>query len=369
MYGGNKMTESKKIRFIIPLFLIFLMVFSACGNQNEEASSNSNRTDSNSVANNGSNTNDETNSEVEAQVITVAHQQPETHPVNISFTEKLEPMIEENSNGQLKVEIYGGAQLGGERDVMEQTQANQVQITHISPVLGSIYPPVNLTDLPYLFKDFDHVDSVLEGELGQQILEGMAEETGLRGMAFIDNGFRQITNNVREINSLSDLEGLKIRVPEAPISIENLSALGANVETISYDELYSALQQGVVDGQENAYTTAASGKFYEVQKYVAETRHMYGQNVILVNDQWFTNLSAELQEVVTEAIKETARYHNELHRGQEEENKQLLVDNGMILTEPDLTEFREASEVVYEKFYEENPDLKDLVEEIRSYGE
>ena len=229
MYGGNKMTESKKIRFIIPLFLIFLMVFSACGNQNEEASSNSNRTDSNSVANNGSNTNDETNSEVEAQVITVAHQQPETHPVNISFTEKLEPMIEENSNGQLKVEIYGGAQLGGERDVMEQTQANQVQITHISPVLGSIYPPVNLTDLPYLFKDFDHVDSVLEGELGQQILEGMAEETGLRGMAFIDNGFRQITNNVREINSLSDLEGLKIRVPEAPISIENLSALGANM--------------------------------------------------------------------------------------------------------------------------------------------
>lgn len=348
----KRVANSKNVSVL--LIVTFLLFLAACGNQAAES---------------GGDGTAEAGTDTEAQVITVAHLQPDSHPVHISFTEKLKPMIEENSEGQLKVEIYGGGQLGGERDVMEQTQAGQIHITHLSPILGTIYEPVNLTDLPYLFRDFDHVDQVLEGELGQEILDGMAAETGLRGIAFIDNGFRQITNSSREINSLEDVQGLSIRVPEAPISIANLEALGANVTTIAFNELYSALQQGVVDGQENAFTTAASGKFYEVQEYVAETNHMYGQNIILANDKWFTDLSPELQEVVTEAVKETARYHNELHRGQEAENKQLLVDNGMILTTPDLTEFREASEVVYQNFYQENPELEELVEEIRQLGE
>ncbi len=338
----------------ILLLLLTVLALSACSSKTSES--------------NGGSGDSDTSAETEVQVITVAHQQPDSHPVHISFTEKLKPMIEENSNGQLKVEIYGGGQLGGERDVMEQTQAGQIHISHLSPVLGTIYEPINLTDLPYLFRDFDHVDSVLKGDLGREILDGMAETTHLKGLAFIDNGFRQITNSKKAIETFEDLQGIKLRVPEAPISIANLEALGANVQTIAYNELYSALQQKVVDGQENAYTTIAAGKFYEVQEFVAETNHMYGQNVILANNKWFTELSPELQKVVQEAVEETARYHDELHRGNEQANKQLLIDNGMILTTPDLTKFREASEVVYENFYKENPELKELVEEIRNYG-
>lgn len=341
------------------LLIATLIFITACGNTVNKTSDNANTSESEGAAE---------SEKVESQVIKVAHQQPDSHPVHISFTEKLKPMIEENSNGQLKVEIYGGAQLGGERDVMEQTQAGQIHITHLSPVLGTIYEPINVTDLPYLFRDFDHVDSVLKGEIGKKILEGMAESTHLIGLAFIDNGFRQITNSKKEINSLEDLKGLSIRVPEAPISIANLEALGANVTTIAYNELYSALQQRVVDGQENSFTTIAAGKFYEVQDYVAHTNHMYGQNVILANYKWFSELSPELQEVVREAVEETARYHDQLHRENEEKNKQILIDNGMVYTTPDLTEFKEASEVVYENFYKEYPELKDLVEEIRSYG-
>ena len=305
--------------------------------------------------------------ETEPQVIKFAGVNPDSHPAMRAINEVFVPMVEENSDGQLTVEVYGNGQLGGERDVMEQTQMGQVQMTYLSPIYGSIYEPINILDLPFLFKDMDHVDAVLEGELGAEILDGL-EETGLKGLAFMDNGSRQITNNVKEINTIEDLKGLKIRVPEAPISIANLSALGTNTVTVAFNELYSALQQGVVDGQENAYTTIAASKLSEVQKYVAETNHMFSAFTLLTNNDWFNELTPELQKVVEEAALETASFQKEIFREEEAANKQLILDEGMILSTPDLAPFIEASEVVYEEYYSEHPEYKELIEKIRAAG-
>ncbi|NEU32397.1 TRAP transporter substrate-binding protein [bacterium LRH843] len=346
----------KAFRFLsVMLVMMSLIVLAACGGN--PSSTDPGASDSNDQGNNE-----------KAQVIKIASVNNSTHPAVVAVREKFKPLVEENSGGKLKVEIFDNAQLGGERDTIEQIQLGQLQMAIASPVLGSIYKPINLLDLPYLFEDYKHLDTVLDGELGQEILDGLPE-VGLHGFSYMENGFRQITNSVREINNLDDLKGLKIRVPEAPISVANLTAIGANVVTMSFNELYSALQQGVVDGQENAYPTLVEKKLWEVQDYVAETNHMWGAFVILGSEKWYQQLSPDLQEVVNQAAKEASLYQRELFRESQEADKQTLIDNGMTITTPDLTEFNEAANSVYEEFYKENPELAELVKKIRSMGD
>jgi len=301
----------------------------------------------------------------DAIVIKFAGANPDSHPSARAIVEKFKPLVEEKSGGKIKVEVFNNAQLGGERDVLEQLQLGQIEMSFLSPVLGNVEPKINALDLPYLFKDYEHLDSILDGELGKEILKDLPEK-GLRGFAYMENGFRQITNSVKPINSIDDLKGLKIRVPEAPLSIANLEALGANVVTVAFPEVYPALQQGTVDGQENAYPTITSSKFYEVQKYVAETNHMWGAHVILASEKWFSGLSPEFQKIIEEAANETSKYNRQIFREGQEKDKQALIDKGMTLTTPDLEPFRKAVEPVYEKFFKDNPDLEDLVNRIRN---
>jgi tripartite ATP-independent transporter DctP family solute receptor len=285
------------------------------------------------------------------------------HPAVRAINEKFKVLVEEKSKGTIKVEVFDNGQLGGERDVIEHLQLGTVQMAYVSPVLGNVEPKINILDLPYLFKDYAHLDKVLDGPLGQEILKDLPGKK-LRGFAFMENGFRQITNGKKEINSPEDLKGLKIRVPEAPISIANLEALGANVVTMSFNELYSALQQQVVDGQENAYPTISSSKLYEVQKYVAETNHMWGAYIIVGSEKWFSSLSDDQKKIVQEAAIEASKYQRQLFREEQEKNKQNLIDKGMKVTTPDLEPFRALSSPVYEGFYKKNPQLKDLVQKI-----
>jgi tripartite ATP-independent transporter DctP family solute receptor len=268
------------------------------------------------------------------------------------------------SKSQHIIEVFDNAQLGGERDVLEQLQLGQIQMSYLSPVLGNVDPKINILDLPYLFKDYKHLDSVLDGDLGKEIIKDLPSK-GIHGFAFMENGFREITNSKKPINTLDDLKGLKIRVPEAPISIANLKSLGTNVVTLAFPEVYSALQQGTVDGQENAYAVATSSKFYEVQKYVAETKHMWGSFVIVGSEKWYSKLSPDLQKVIQEAADETSKYERQIFREEEQKNKQELIDKGMKVTTPDLEPFRQATTPVYEDFFKKNPNLKDLVNKIR----
>ncbi|GIP34328.1 TRAP transporter substrate-binding protein [Paenibacillus sp. J2TS4] len=286
------------------------------------------------------------------------------HPAVRAINEKFKVLVEEKSNGAIKVEVFDNGQLGGERDVIEHLQLGTVHMAYVSPVLGNIDPKINILDLPYLFKDYAHLDSVLDGPLGQEILSDLPSKK-LHGFAYLENGFRQVTNGKREINTPEDLKGLKVRVPEAPISIANLQALGANVVTLSFNELYSGLQQQVVDGQENAYPTINSSKFYEVQKYVAETNHMWGSFIIVGSEKWFAKLPDDQKKIIEEAAFETSKYQREIFREEQEKDKQTLMDNGMKVTTPDLEPFRALSAPVYEDFYQKNPQLKDLVERIR----
>jgi len=288
-----------------------------------------------------------------------------THPCVVALNEVFKPRVEELTNGKVEVQVFDNSQLGGERDMMEQLQLGTLQMSYISPVLGAIEPKINILDLPYLFEDEEHVDKVLDGPIGEDLLKDLPSK-GLRSLGYFENGFRVVTNSKRPINSLADLKGLKIRTPEAPISVAIFQTLGANATPLSFSELYSALQQGVVDGQENAYNTVASSGFYEVQKYVAETHHMWGNFAILASEKWWQTLSPDIQEAIAKAAKEASKYQRELFRKQTAESKELCLSKGMQLTKPDPEEFFQAVQPVYEDLYREHPDFKPIVEEILS---
>lgn len=288
-----------------------------------------------------------------------------THPCVVALNEVFKPRVEELTAGRVEVQVFDNSQLGGERDMMEQLQLGTLQMSYISPVLGAIEPKINILDLPYLFKDENHVDQVLDGPIGEKLLADLPSK-GLRSLGYFENGFRVITNSKRPINKLSDLKGLKIRTPEAPISVAIFKALGANVTPMAFNELYSALQQGVVDGQENAYNTVASSSFFEVQKYVAETNHMWGNFAILASEKWWQGLPKDIQDAIAKAAKEASVYQRKVFREQTEKSKQLCLDKGMQLTKPDPAEFIQAVQPVYQDFLKQHPDYKSIVDEILS---
>lgn len=288
-----------------------------------------------------------------------------THPAVVALNEVFKPRVEQLTGGRVEVQVFDSGQLGGERDVMEQLQLGTVQMSYISPVLGAIDPAINILDLPFLFKDEDHVDKVLDGLIGEKILAGLPSK-GLRNIGWMENGFRVVTNSKRPINKLEDIKGLKIRTPEAPVSVAIFKALGANVTPLAFNELYSALSQGVVDGQENAYNTVATSSFFEVQKYVAQTNHMWGSFAILVSEKWWQKQPGDIKEAIIQATKETSKHQRKIFREQTNKNKQMLIDKGMQVTYPDLTEFIQAVQPVYDEMFKQYPNFKPIVDEILS---
>ena len=286
-----------------------------------------------------------------------------THPAVMALNEKFKPRLEELTKGNVEVQIFDNSQLGGERDQMEQLQSGVLHMAYISPVLGSIYPQMNILDLPFLFRDSAHIDAVIHGPIGEEILKDLPS-VGLIPLGYFENGFRITTTSNRAINSLADMKGLKIRTPQAPLSIAIFNALGANPTPMSFTELYSAMQQGVVDGQENSYNTWVSGRFYEVQKHAAETNHMWGSFAILASASWWNRLDQATKDAIVQTCKETSIYQCELFRSLTAKSKKEAMDNGILVTAPDLTEFRKALQSVYEDFYKQYPNCKELVQKI-----
>lgn len=288
-----------------------------------------------------------------------------SHAAIRAINEKFKPRVEELTNGRVEVQVFDNAQLGGERDMMEQLQAGVLQMAYISPIFATVDPAINVMDLPFLFSGEEHVDKIIDGGIGMNLLKDLPSK-GLYPLAFFENGFRVITNSRKPIVSLSDIKGMKVRTPEAPMSVAIFSALGANVTPLSFGELYSALQQKVVDGQENAYNTVASSRFFEVQKYVAETNHMWGAYVVMASNKWWNTLDADIKEAIQTASLEASVYQRELFRAQTADSKKMCVEGGMEVSEPNIQEFRQAVESVYEDFYEQYPQYKSIVEEIQS---
>ncbi len=282
---------------------------------------------------------------------TFAHVLTEQTP-NARAAVKFKEEVEKNSNGRIEINVRPAAQLGGDVEIIEQTQMGLVHIA-IPPTgnLANFEPKMFLFDLPYLIKGEQSMKQLLDGEVGRELL-GTLEKSNLHGVNYWGAGFRNITNNIREINQPADLKNIKMRTLQAPTILATYRAWGANPTAMAYTEVYNGLQQGVVEGQENPLANIDSMKFYEVQKYMTLTGHAYHTYAAVMNKAAWESLPADLQKVVADAFDVARDYGRELTK--QDESQILEKIRGQIqiveLTEEGRQKFIESSAPIYKQF-------------------
>ncbi|MCM3598044.1 TRAP transporter substrate-binding protein [Metabacillus idriensis] len=270
--------------------------------------------------------------------------------------EKFKELIEERTEGNITVEIYPNGQLGDDRTMIEGLQFGTLEAVGVSTsMLANWAPPMLAYDLPFVFPNADTAYSVLDGPYGEKVGK-LLEEEDLVFLAYFENGFRQLTNSTRKIESVKDIDGLKIRVMQTPVHIETWSTLGASPTPMAYTELFTAMQQGVIDGQENPFGNTAMDRFYEVQEYMTVTNHVYNPMGLVISKKIFDGFSEEEKKIVLDSAKEAGDYQRQLNQKEDQNYKKMISDGGTKITEltPEAhAEFEEAVKSVYDEFVDE----------------
>ncbi len=319
--------NSKRMGVILVLVLCIFLVLAGCGSKNNAAPSAS----SSSTPDAG-------------KVVTakLAHVGAPDHIFELG-AQKFSELVKEYTNGSLEIKTYPGASLGGDRDTFEGLQMGTIEFCIQGPI-DSFLPESSMVSLPYMFKDSAAVYKYLDSDIATEIYKGL-EDKGVRCLGHMENGWRLITSN-RPINTLTDLKGLKIRTPESPVWTDTFKALGANPVPVAFNELYSAMQQGVVDGQENPTAHIKTQRFYEVQEYLTISRHMYLDAPLCVSEKFWLTLTPEQQDACNKAAKEAVDYQRQVATSREAEEINYLKEQGMIITEPELSVFQDVTESV-----------------------
>ncbi|WP_345243155.1 TRAP transporter substrate-binding protein [Pontibacillus salipaludis] len=300
----------------VALTAMLILVLAACGGKESE----------------GKSSNGDGSDAGEEKVIRAGIGLNDKHPQYKGLL-KFKEIVEEKTDGSIKVETFHSGQLGDDRTMIENLQINsqQVVIPSTAP-MANFVPEFSVFDIPFLFPSEDVADQVLDGETGQKILDKL-EGQDLKGLAYWENGFRDLTNSERAVSSVEDFKGLKIRTMENDLHLDAFKELGANPTPMAFTELFTAMQQGTVDGQENPYATIYLQKFYEVQDHVSNTHHIYSPFVFLMSKTFFDNLSEENQKIVKEAAEEAGKYERKLNREANEKYLKDLQEEGMEFTE------------------------------------
>lgn len=276
--------------------------------------------------------------------------------------ERFGEIVSEKTDGRITVEIYHSGQLGGERDLIEGMRMGSVDMAAVSSApVSSFVPKIAVFDLPYLFTSRDMAYKVMDGPVGERFFADLADQK-IKGLGWFENGFRNITNNKLPIYTPEDLKGIKIRVMESPVPIATFNVAGANPTPMAWGEVFTALQQGTIDAQENPLPVIYTQKLYEVQKYLSLTEHFYAPALFLMSGDMFDSLSAEDQALFMEAAAEATAYEREVSLEQAESFVDKCVEEGMEVNEVDKEPFVEAMAPVYAQFEEELG--KELIEEI-----
>ncbi len=254
--------------------------------------------------------------------------------------EKFKELVEQRSNGAYEVKIFHSKSIGNETEILQQIQMNTIQMGVITGgPFDTFTPIVRVINYPFLFKDSAQADAILDGPLGQEILDELAT-VGFKGLCFSENGFRNLTNNKHPVKTDADVKGLKIRVMASALHKAIWQALGANPTPMPWP-IYTELEQGVIDGQENPLWVMEVYKFYEIQKYMTLTRHVYSPHIDVASMIWWKTLSPADQEMIRKAMVEAAVFQRKDNRDKDGARLALLKEKGMIVEEnPDLASFR-----------------------------
>ncbi len=293
----------------------------------------------------------------------------DTHPDGYPTVEAVKYMgelLKERTKGHLSIDVYHSAQLGEEKDTIEQTQAGVLDLNRVSmgPFNG-IVPETAIPSLPYIFRSTEHMHHVMDGPIGESILKAF-EPHGLVGLAFYDSGSRSFYNRIKPIKSIEDLKGMKFRVIQSDVFVDMVNALGANATPMPYGEVYSALQTGVIDGAENNWPSFESSKHYEVAKYYTLDQHQSVPEVLVMSKIVWDKLSDDDHAAIRQAAKDSVGKMRELWEAAEAKSKKIVEDAGVqVVSDIDKKPFIDAMKPVYEK-YATTPALKKLIADIQA---
>jgi tripartite ATP-independent transporter DctP family solute receptor len=296
-------------------------------------------------------------------VLKLAHGLDTNHPVHKAM-EFMAQKVAEKSAGKLRIDIYPSEQLGSERECIEQLQLGALDMTKTSSSpLESFLPQIKVLGLPYLFTDSAHYWKVLLGAIGKELLDA-GKPVGLKGLCFYDAGARSFYTRSRLVNTPADLKGMKIRVQKSDMAIRMIEAMGASATPIDWGELYTSLQQGVVDGAENNPPSFYTSLHYEICKYYILDEHTRPPDVLLISTVVWNRLSPELQSILQKAVDESVGFQRKLWAQKEAENLQQVEQAGVTIIRPDKQPFREAVKSMWDQF--EGTEIGRLAERIRN---
>jgi len=341
--------RSKKLVLLI-CFVILALALSACGQSDSTPQSNGN--DRN-----------EDDKPGETIVLRLAENQPEDYPTTVGDKE-MAKIVEEKTNGRIKIEVYAGGQLGDEKSVIEAIQMGGLDFARVNAQpLSDFAKPLRVLSLPYLFDSEDHLWKVLNGDIGDKFLQTL-EDSNMVGLTYYDSGSRHFYNSKREVKTPEDMKGLKIRVQQSELMVGLVEAVGASATPMPYGEVYSAIQTGVIEGAENNWPSYDSSSHYEVAKYITLDYHTRTPEIVIASKVVWDKLNDEDRVIIKEAARASQDVQRKAWKEYEERSIEKVKANGNVITEiEDFTPWQEAVAHLYDQFASE---YKDLVEEIKT---
>lgn len=299
-------------------------------------------------------------------VLKVGHVFAADHPWQIALNGLAED-VAEATDGEVEIEVYPSSQLGGDREMAEGLQLGTVEMALFGTgALQVLDQRLIIEELPYAWPTREHAYAALDGRLGDALAD-ILEGQGIVVLSWWESGYRHITNSVRPIEGPEDLEGLTLRVPEAQLRIDTFRELGARPTPLAFSEVFTALQQGVVDGQENPLATIHASRFYEVQDHLALSGHIWGSGALTISQTALDGLSDENRQILIEQADTWKEREREMIQQSDEEVLAELEEAGMQVTRPDPAEFQAAVEPVWDQYEDVfGSDLLDLVREYSS---
>ncbi len=302
---------------------------------------------------------------VEQMVFKMADNQPADYPTTLGDLE-FARIVEEKTNGRIKIEVYHSKQLGEEKDVIEQVQLGAIDFARVSlSPMTEFSPSLAVLALPYIYSGSDHMWKVLNSEIGDDFLAGLSD-SGFVGLTWYDSGARSFYNSVKPIKTVDDLAGLKFRVQPAELMVDMVEALGASPTPLNYGEVYSAIQTNVIDGAENNWPSYNTSSHYEVAKYYTLDEHLRVPEIVIASKSTLDKLSPEDVEIIKVAAKESTKLQRDEWNKKVEESKKVIADNGnevIELSDEEKAKFAERMAPVWEKHA---GDYKDIIEKIQA---
>lgn len=293
----------------------------------------------------------------------------DTHPDGYPTVEAVKQMgetLKASSGGRICIEVFHSAQLGEEKDTIEQTKFGVIDLNRVSMgPFNNLIEETKVVSLPYIFRSTDHAHRVLDGEVGAEILAAF-EPHGFIGLGYYDGGSRSFYNSQKPVRSIDDLKGMKVRVMQSDVFVDMMAALGANATPMPYGEVYSSIQTGVIDGAENNWPSYESSGHFEVAKYYTLDQHLIVPEVLVMSKVSWDKLSPEDQQLVRDAAAASVPVNRELWAAREKDSEAKIRAAGVEIVDAiDKTPFIEAMVPVYEK-HASSPKLKSLVERIQA---